>query len=184
VKGAAYRPAVFLDRDGVLNEVVRRDGAAASPRRAAEFRITEGAAEAVDGLRQAGFLVFVVTNQPDLARGSLEPAEHDWIMAALRAAVTIDDIAICPHDDADGCGCRKPEPGLLLMLAERHGVDLARSVLVGDGWRDIEAGRRAGCRTVLLQRDYNAGTKADVVVTTLAEAVAMIPRITNCNPLT
>jgi len=174
MSGASRRRAVFLDRDGVLNDVLERDGAPVSPRRAAEFRIAEGAPEAVGRLRQAGLPVLVVTNQPDLARGYMEPTEHERMLAALRAAVPLDDIAVCPHDDADGCACRKPEPGMLLMLAERHHLDLATSVLVGDGWRDMEAARRAGCHTVLLERDYNAGATADAVVATLKEAVDLI----------
>jgi len=176
VSARGRRPGVFLDRDGVLNQVVMRDGAPGSPRRAAEFVIAAEAPAAVGRLRQAGFPVLVVSNQPDLARGHLEQAEHDRMLAALKAAVPVDDIAICPHDDADRCACRKPQPGMLLMLAERHDLDLARSVLVGDTWRDVEAGRRAGCRTVLLAREYNGDVTADAVVGTLAEAVDLVLR--------
>jgi D-glycero-D-manno-heptose 1,7-bisphosphate phosphatase len=139
-----------------------------------DFRVVPDAAGAVGRLRAAGFPVFVVTNQPDLARGLLAPAEHERMLAVLRAAVAVDDIAVCPHDDADRCECRKPASGMLEDLASRHGVDLAQSVVVGDSWKDMEAGRRAGCRTVLIGRDYNRGAAADVVVDTLQAAVDYI----------
>jgi D-glycero-D-manno-heptose 1,7-bisphosphate phosphatase len=176
VTGGDRRAAVFLDRDGVLNELVMRDGVPVSPRRAEDFVITAGAAVAVGRLREAGFAVFVVSNQPDLARGLLERREHDRMMAFLRTVIPLDDVACCPHDDRDQCSCRKPQPGMLLDLAERHGVDLRRSVLVGDSSKDMEAGRRAGCRTILLSRDYNAGATADAVLGTLADAVAWVLR--------
>lgn len=98
-------------------------------------------------------------------------AESARIQAALTAEVPVDDIVVCPHDDDARCACRKPKPGMLLDLAARHGVDLSRSTLVGDTWKDVEAGRRAGVRTILLRRDYNARASADRVVDTLDEAV-------------
>lgn len=170
------RPAIFLDRDGVLNEVLWRDGAPASPRRAADFRVSAAAAQAVRRLRSAGLPVFVVTNQPDLARGTLTGEEHERMLALLRAAVPVDDVAVCPHDDADACACRKPKPGMLEDLAARHGISLARSVMVGDSQKDVEAGRRAGCRTILIRREYNRGLEADAVVDTLDSAVDEILR--------
>jgi D-glycero-D-manno-heptose 1,7-bisphosphate phosphatase len=174
VTGDAPRPAVFLDRDGVLNLLVERGGVLVSPSVAADFRICEGAPEAVAALRRAGLPVFVVTNQPDLARGGLDWRQHELMLDALRSAVAVDEVGVCPHDDADRCACRKPAPGLLQDLARRHGIDLSRSVVVGDGWKDVEAGRRAGCRTILLRRPYNEAASADVVVGTLADAVARI----------
>jgi D-glycero-D-manno-heptose 1,7-bisphosphate phosphatase len=167
-------PAVFLDRDGVLNDVVERNGMHESPRTADEFRLAAGAGPAVRRLRDAGHPVFVVTNQPDLARGTLSPAEHERMVALLRAAVPVVDVAVCPHDDAAGCGCRKPKPGMLLDLAARYGVDLRRSVIVGDTWKDMEAGRRAGCRRMLVRRSYNEAAEADEVVATLDDAVDRI----------
>src|SRR5439155_12647106 len=102
------------------------------------------------------------------------PEELARITAALQRTLPLDDVAICPHDDADGCTCRKPQPGLLVTVAERWGVDLARSYVVGDSWKDVEAGRRAGCHTILLRRDYNRAAQADTVVSTLGEAVQFI----------
>lgn len=162
---------MFLDRDGVLNRVVPRAGRPGSPRVLAELEMVEGAASAVRRLQAAGFLTFVVTNQPDVARGLLAPAVHEVIMARVRAEIAPDDMAACPHDDADECACRKPRPGLLTDLAYRWGVSLAASYMVGDGWKDMAAGRAAGCRTILIRADYNAGVAADAVADSLAAAV-------------
>ena len=144
---------------------------AVGPRRLSDFRLVEGAAELVARLKAAGQPVFVVTNQPDVARGLLDAFELEQMMAMLRAAMPVDDVAICPHDDRDGCECRKPKPGMLLRLARRHGTDLLQSVMVGDTWKDMDAGRRAGCRTILLRRPYNESATGDLVLHTLAEAV-------------
>jgi len=168
--------AVFLDRDGVLNEVVVENGIPLSPRRAEELRVVAGSLEAIARLQQRGLRVFVASNQPDVARGHLAPEEAARITAVLREALPLDDVAVCPHDDADGCACRKPEPGLLVAVARRWGVDLSRSYMVGDTWKDVAAGRRAGCHTILLRRDYNAAAQADTVVQTLGEAVDFILR--------
>lgn len=166
--------AVFLDRDGVLNRTIERDRLPGSPRSLSQFVLFEDAPGAVASLRHAGYRIFVVTNQPDLARGKLEPAVLDAMMAELADHVPVDDWRVCPHDDADRCACRKPRPGMLLDLADCWGVALERSYMVGDMWRDVEAGRTAGCRTVLLRRDYNEGVGADQVCATLAEAAAWI----------
>ncbi len=166
--------AVFLDRDGVINEVVVREGRPGSPRRLSELVLRESAGPSVARLRAGGYLVFVVTNQPDLARGLLSHDEHEAMLARVRQTVGVDAIAVCPHDDADGCDCRKPRAGLLRELAEDWRVDLVRSYMVGDTARDVGAGRSAGCRTILLRTDYNGEVDADDVVHTLEEAVELI----------
>lgn len=165
---------MFLDRDGVLNQTIERDGLPGSPRSLSEFVLFEDAPAAVAALRRGGYRIFVVTNQPDLARGKLEPAVLDAMMAELATRVSFDDWRVCAHDDADQCACRKPRPGMLLELADRWGVALERSYMVGDTWRDVEAGRAAGCRTVLLRRDHNEGVAADRVFATLGEAAGWI----------
>jgi D-sedoheptulose 7-phosphate isomerase len=166
--------AVFLDRDGVLNRVVPRDGRAGSPRAVAELELLPGVGEAVGRLRAAGFLTLVVTNQPDLARGLLRPDVHEAIMEHVRAAARPDDMVACPHDDADRCACRKPRPGMLTGLAARWGVSLDASYMVGDGAKDMEAGRAAGCRTILVRSEYNDDVVAGAVVADLAAAVDLI----------
>ncbi len=170
------RPAVFLDRDGVLNRVLIRDGMPFGPMKFAEFVLVENAAADVRRLKAAGFAVFVATNQPELARGRLAPEALEAMHAKLRAEVPVDAIYVCPHDDADRCACRKPAPGLLLSAAREHGIDLGRSFMVGDRWRDVEAGRAAGCRTVLVEMGYRETLKAppDHVAAGLHDAVDWI----------
>lgn len=166
--------AVFLDRDGVLNAVVLRDGRPASPRTPDELVVEAGAAAAVRRLRERGYLVFAVTNQPDVARGLLTEAALAELMSRVEAEIPLDDWRSCIHDDVDRCECRKPRPGMVQGLARAWGVDLAASYLVGDSWKDMEAGRAAGCRTILLRRDYNSEATGGQEVGTLDEAVDII----------
>jgi D-glycero-D-manno-heptose 1,7-bisphosphate phosphatase len=146
--------AVFLDRDGVLNEAVVRDGKPYPPASLAELKLFPDSASALRRLKHAGFLLVVVTNQPDVARGTQTKAVVEAINSAIAAVLPIDDFAVCWHTDADECDCRKPKPGLILESAARHQIDLVHSFLVGDRWRDIDSGAAAGCRTVLIDRDY------------------------------
>ena len=151
---SAGRRAVFLDRDGVLNEIVLRDGRPGSPAGLPEVRIPAGVPEALRRLREAGFVLICVTNQPEVARGRQRRAAVEALNRALAAALPIDDFFVCYHDDDDDCQCRKPRPGLLLAAAARHGIDLRRSVMVGDRWRDVEAGHRAGCLVVQISSQH------------------------------
>jgi D-glycero-D-manno-heptose 1,7-bisphosphate phosphatase len=173
---ACGRPAVFLDRDGVLNEALVRGGVPTPPRSLEEFRVLPGVAEACAGLRRAGFVLVVVTNQPDIARGTQTRAEVDRMHERLRSLVPLDEVCVCPHDDADACGCRKPKPGMLLGAAERLDLDLARSASVGDRWRDIEAAQRAGVRAIYVESHYDepAPVGAHVAVAGLPEAATWI----------
>jgi D-glycero-D-manno-heptose 1,7-bisphosphate phosphatase len=146
------RPAVFLDRDGVLNEsFVGADGVPRPPAGLAEFAVVDGAAEACRRLGELGLLRIVVTNQPDVARGTQRREVVEEIHQRLREGVLVDDIRVCYHDDDDLCDCRKPKPGLLVSAAQDWGIDMAASYMIGDRWRDIEAGQRAGCTTILIE---------------------------------
>lgn len=142
------RPAVFLDRDGTLIEDV------GYPRDPEAVRLLAGAPEALAALRRAGFALVVVSNQSGIGRGLVSREEADAVharfVAELRACgVELDDVRYCPHAPEDGCACRKPAAGLLLDSAHELGLDLGRSFMVGDKPADVEAGRTAGCRTVL-----------------------------------
>lgn len=148
------QPAVFLDRDGVLNEAIIREGKPHPPRDLTELVITQGARAALEELEREGYLLIVVTNQPDVARGKANRVNVSAINAQLAAILPLDAIVVCEHDDKEECDCRKPKPGMILRARERFGVDLALSFMVGDRWRDIEAGRRAGCRTILIGDGY------------------------------
>jgi D-glycero-D-manno-heptose 1,7-bisphosphate phosphatase len=125
----SLRPAVFFDRDGVLNRAYLRDGKPYPPQTLEEFEIVPDARESLTKLKQLGFLLIVVTNQPDIARGTQSQALIDEIHARLKSELPIDDLLVCPHDDRDACDCRKPRPGLLLNAARRYGIDLNRSMI-------------------------------------------------------
>jgi D-glycero-D-manno-heptose 1,7-bisphosphate phosphatase len=147
------RRAVFLDRDGVLNQAVVRDGKPYPPASVDEMTILLGVEGALQRLRAAGFLLIGVTNQPDVARGTQRREVVEAINARLLEALPLTDLRVCYEAD-NACPRRKPNPGMVLEAAEQHAIDLARSFLVGDRWSDVEAGRRAGCRTVFLQYGY------------------------------
>jgi D-glycero-D-manno-heptose 1,7-bisphosphate phosphatase len=175
---ATRRRAVFLDRDGVLNEPRVVDGLPQPPTAVGSLVVSQGAEEACSALSRSGFLLVVVTNQPDIARGTSDRQSVDLINDELRRRLRLDGVLVCPHDDGDGCDCRKPRPGMLLEAAARWDIRLQDSVMVGDRWRDIEAGRGAGCHTVWVARDYAepAARDPDLVVGNLRQAV---PWITN-----
>jgi D-glycero-D-manno-heptose 1,7-bisphosphate phosphatase len=149
------RPTVFLDRDGVLNRALVRDGVPHPPDHLGEFELLPGVPEALARLVAAGFTLVVVTNQPDVARGTQTRARVEEINDRVRATLPVLDVFTCFHDDADGCACRKPKPGLLLEAARRWHLDPQRSFMVGDRWSDVVAGQAAGCRTVLIVTPYS-----------------------------
>lgn len=169
--------AVFLDRDGVLNRAPMREGKPHPPATVAELEVLPGVPEALARLREAGFRLIVVTNQPDVARGAQTREIVEAIHAGLLArGLAIDSFRVCYHDDGDHCDCRKPKPGLLVSAARAEDLDLAASFMVGDRWRDIEAGRRAGCRTVLIDYSYAGDERSqpDVRLRSLEEAADWI----------
>jgi D-glycero-D-manno-heptose 1,7-bisphosphate phosphatase len=113
-----------------------------------------------------------------VARGLLAPAILEEMHERLRKAVPVEEIFVCVHDAADGCGCRKPKPGMLRAAAEKWAIDLARSFMVGDRWSDVEAGRAVGCYTILIERSYSGQTRPDERVSDLAGAVdAVLARL-------
>ena len=170
------RAAVFLDRDGVLNDVRVVDGKPYPPASPEAMRILPGVSDACRSLSEAGFALIVVTNQPDIARGTKDAEDVREINDRLQAALGLDGVVVCPHDDADDCECRKPRPGMLLEAARRWDVDLGRSVMVGDRWRDVEAGRAAGTRTVYIDRGYaeKGPPESDLTVGCLKESIEWI----------
>jgi D-glycero-D-manno-heptose 1,7-bisphosphate phosphatase len=174
--GGCEMKAAFLDRDGVLNKPVVRDGKPYPPATAAEFEIYEDAPEAVRRLRGMGFQVLVVTNQPDVARGTQTRTEIEAMHGRLRAELGVEDFYVCWHDDADACDCRKPKPGLLRRAALDHGITLSESYMIGDRWRDVDCGHAAGCRTIFIDRGYSERLRRepDRRTRNLAEAVDII----------
>ncbi len=168
--------AVFLDRDGVLNRAIRVKGRARPPAGLGELEILPGVPEALQALRARGYMLIVVTNQPDVARGTQTREMVETLNTTLAGCLPLDEILVCYHDDKDDCGCRKPRPGLLQQAARNHGIDLTASFMVGDRWRDIEAGCRAGCRTILIDYQYSEEIPRppDHTVKSLAEAAQWI----------
>jgi D-glycero-D-manno-heptose 1,7-bisphosphate phosphatase len=149
------RRATFLDRDGVLVDD--------------DLAIVDGAGDATSALRAAGFVLVMVTNQPNVARGTAARAEVERMNASVQSALGLDDVRCCFHDEADDCACRKPKPGMILDAARDLELDLDASWLVGDRWVDIGAGAAAGVQTVLVERDYSwDGTHSGAPEATLA----------------
>jgi len=163
--------AVFLDRDGVLNEVVMRGGKACSPCSFSEFKLIDNIEDCIRRARDEGFVIIVVTNQPDIARGKMAQDELDKMNERIRASFPVDEIVVCPHDDADGCHCRKPKPGMLVDAAQRFDIELTASFLIGDSWKDMGAAKGAPCCGILIDASYNQDTDCDKRVPTLKQAI-------------
>uniref|UniRef100_Q02BY5 D,D-heptose 1,7-bisphosphate phosphatase n=1 Tax=Solibacter usitatus (strain Ellin6076) TaxID=234267 RepID=Q02BY5_SOLUE len=177
--------AVFLDRDGVLNVPVVRDGRPYPPAGLDQLQIYPDAPGALACLKRAGYLLIVVTNQPDVARGTQSREAVNSMNAAVGAALPVDEFLVCWHDDGEDCDCRKPKPGLVMAAAERHQIDLARSFLVGDRWRDIDCGAAAGVRTVWIDRQYRErapSSSPDHVADSLTSAASWILAVSKITP--
>ena len=170
------RPAVFLDRDGVINRAFIRDETPCPPVSLRDLEILPQVPEALSALKAQGYSLVVVTNQPDVARGTASRESVDSIHERLKVELGLDAIFTCFHDDADECDCRKPKPGLLFRAAHDLGIDLTSSFMVGDRWRDVEAGRRAGCRTLFVDCSYRetSSSSCDFRVGSLLEASGII----------
>lgn len=169
--------AIFLDRDGVLNHPVIREGKPYAPARVEDVEIYEGLRDRLQRLKDRGFVLIVVTNQPDVVRGTTSKETVDGINELIaREIPAIEKFMVCFHDNADSCDCRKPKPGMLLAGAAEFNVDLKRSYMVGDRRGDVEAGIAAGSRTIFIDRDYREPlpTKYDHRVLSTHEALGII----------
>jgi D-glycero-D-manno-heptose 1,7-bisphosphate phosphatase len=175
-RGKGNRPAVFLDRDGVLNRSLVRNGKPYAPRRLEDFRLLPGAARAVMDLKAAGFVVVVVTNQPDVGHGLIAPETLEAMHRRLRVAAPVDAILVCAHRQDEGCSCRKPKPGLIERAIRRFSIARKASYIVGDRWNDVVAGRAAGLYTVFLDRGYTEVLveAPDLAVKSLSKAASCI----------
>jgi D-glycero-D-manno-heptose 1,7-bisphosphate phosphatase len=174
---AKPRRAVFFDRDGVLNQAVVVDGRPRPPADAGSLVLTPGAASLLSDLKEMGFFLICVTNQPDVARGARTLDNVQAMNDKVKFELALDDLFVCLHDGPDNCACRKPKPGLLLAAADKWNLDLPGSWLVGDRAGDVGAGRAAGCRTVFLDLGYaepGPEPPADFACRSLPEAVGVI----------
>jgi D-glycero-D-manno-heptose 1,7-bisphosphate phosphatase len=170
------RAAVFLDRDGVLVRAAVREGKSYAPRRLEEFRLLPGAVESVRALHEHGFLIVVVTNQPDIGNGLVAADVVAAMHEILRKKMPIDAIQMCPHRQADNCACRKPKAGMLTDAAERFSLDFSSSFMVGDRCSDVVAGRSVGCYTLFIDRGYDRcrDVRPDAVVRSVRQAAQHI----------
>ncbi|MBU0530014.1 HAD-IIIA family hydrolase [bacterium] len=166
--------AVFFDRDGVLNHLVQRDGSFYSPQNFDDFHIVNEAKEAVDIIKEMGFLTIVVSNQPDISRGKLKQSELDQMTDMIFKNLCVDDVFYCIHDDENDTGCRKPAPGLFITAQKKYNIDFNKSYMIGDTWKDVEAAKSVGIPMILLDKDYNQTIKDIKRVNNLKELILLI----------
>lgn len=180
-KIATEKKAIFLDRDGVINNMIMRGDVVSSPRNMEEFSLIPEVAQCLADFKAMGFLNIVFTNQPDIARGLLLQEDLANMHAIITKAMPVDSIIYCPHDNGDNCACRKPKPGMILQTAKNLSLDLSSSYVIGDSEKDISAGKFAGCKTFFIKKAYNENSKKeyDFEVGSLQEAVNMIKTLTN-----
>lgn len=173
------KKAVFLDKDGVINKVIMRNGKPSSPWRLEEFKFLPNIQKYLKIFKKMGFLNIIFTNQPDVRRGFLKIEDLKKMHRLVREKLSVDDIKVCPHDDRDNCSCRKPKPGLILQAAKKWSIDLKESYVIGDSWKDMGAGKTAGCKTILIRRNYNKDLKEnyDFEVENLKEAIKIIKKV-------
>lgn len=171
--------AIFLDRDGVINKALVKNGKPFPPHTLDDLEILPKVKESLEALRNSNWLNIVVTNQPDVARGKVKKEEVEKINNHLKNILPINSIYTCYHDDRDLCGCRKPQPGILTLAAKKYNINLEESYMIGDRWSDIEAGKKAGCKTFFIDYNYNEEkpTGFTYKIKSLADAAEIILKI-------
>jgi D-glycero-D-manno-heptose 1,7-bisphosphate phosphatase len=160
-------PAVFLDRDGIINRAMIRDGKPYPPAGLSDFEILPGSLTSLSRLTEFGYILIGITNQPDVARGTQSREMVESFNALIQSTLPVREIFVCYHDNADHCDCRKPKPGLILQAVDKYELDLSTSWMVGDRWKDIAAGQALGLKTIFVDYHYAEayeGTPADFTV--------------------
>ena len=168
------KPAVFIERDGILNRVRIERQFQVSPLTCDDFHLNENAVPLLRQLKAAGLWLIGTTNQPGLSRGYQSRRELDRMHQKLRAAFALDDLLVCPHDETDQCPCRKPRPGLLIEAAHTWRLNLDRSFVISDKWQDAEAARAAGCTSLMLQSPWLGAVHRDFLLPDLSSIVQKI----------
>ena len=153
--------AIFLDRDGVVNYSIIREKKPYAPICLDELKIIPEIKSVIDFFKIRKFMVFVITNQPDVARGNVIKDEVEKINASILSQLSIDEIFTCYHDNQDQCECRKPKPGAFIILSQKYNIDLSKSIMVGDRAKDIEAAKNANCPSVFIDYNYNEPKPVD-----------------------
>jgi len=169
--------AVFIERDSILNEVRTGPKQQITPISMDDFKVVSTAADPLKKLKAVGFVVIATTNQPGLSRGYQSRRELDRMHDLLRRALPLDDIMVCPHDEADHCPCRKPRAGLLIEAAFKWHLNLEHSFVVSDKWQDAEAARSAGCTSLILKSPWNGQVHRDFLLGDFGAAVDKILRL-------
>ena len=168
--------AVFLDRDGIINEVVMRGDVVGSPRNLEEFKIRDEFSHFYQKIAALELPLLVVSNQPDVRRNLMSQRNLDLMTEIITKKFPRLEISYCIHDDRDCCSCRKPQPGMITNLLKKHDFFSKRSIIIGDGEKDIEAGLRAGLTTILLRTSYNRAPKCTphLMVQDLSQALSIL----------
>jgi D-glycero-D-manno-heptose 1,7-bisphosphate phosphatase len=175
------RTAVFFERDGILNLPSVEGAYQIAPRIFSELNLNRAAIPLLEELRTAGFALIVTTNQPGVSRGHTTRREIDLMHRLIERTFSLDDIFTCLHDDADGCPCRKPKPGLLREAAHKWQLDLDHSFVISDKWQDARAAQNAGCTSILIQSPWNGGGHHDFIVENFEQAVAKVLQLQQQN---
>tara|TARA_B100001123_G_C15312264_1_gene1024833 strand:- start:953 stop:1564 length:612 start_codon:yes stop_codon:yes gene_type:complete len=177
--------AVFLDRDGVINKIFKKNGLPFSPPNFEQFEILPGVKESIIKFKKLNFYSIIITNQPDVSRGKIKKKTVLKMNDHIKKEIKIDDIFVCFHDDHDNCDCRKPKPGLIHNAIKKWNININKSFMIGDRKKDIDAGKSAGCKTIFLDYNYNEAKpdKPDFITNTLLDAALIIEKdlITNEN---
>ena len=173
------KKAVFLDRDGVINKAFISNGLPTSPNSLNELEILPGVKESILRLKKLNYICLLVTNQPDVSRGKIEKKTVIEMNSFLKKEIELDDIFVCYHDDKDNCKCRKPKPGMIIQASKKWDIDVRKSFMIGDRWRDIQAGISAGCKTIFIENNYNEDkrVKASYTSANLVDAVFIIEKL-------
>jgi D-glycero-D-manno-heptose 1,7-bisphosphate phosphatase len=168
------KPAVFIERDGILNKPRVERHHQVSPLTMDQFHLNTEIAPLLNELKAAGLLLIVTTNQPGISRGYQSRRELDRMHQLVKSSFPIDDLLVCPHEDADACPCRKPKPGLLIEAAHTWAIDLNRSFVISDKWQDAEAARRAGATSLLVKSPWLGDVHHDFVLPDLGTLVEKV----------
>lgn len=175
-------PAVFLDRDGILNRSIVLNGKPYPPSRLDDLEVPPGSITSLWQLADLGYVLIGVTNQPEVARGTQSRELVETLNAVLQTRLPVREIFVCYHDDSDNCTCRKPKPGLILQAAEKYGLDLSRSWMVGDRWKDVAAGQAAGLKTIFVDYHYAETYQGNDADFTIEDIVHLANIILNGQP--
>ena len=173
------RKAIFLDRDGTLNKAYIKNGLPISPSSLNKFKIIKGVKKSINRLKKLNFLCILITNQPDVFRGKISKKTVVKMNSYIKKKIKLDDMFVCYHDNEHNCNCRKPKPGLLVKASKKWKIDLNKSFMIGDRWKDILAGKKVGCKTIFINNNYknDKKVKADFTFKSLLKAVNKIEKL-------